>query len=80
MNGHAYSEAIIYCKKHLVFKPNNIITLKNMAQCYYKLDDHKSAIAVLEKVIALNPNDITAQKQLGQINELLRASKDKTAP
>ena len=51
-----------------------------MAQCYYQLDNHASAIAVLEKVIALNPSDIAAQKQLAQINERLRTSKDKTVP
>lgn len=52
-----YDKAILYSKKALQLKPNDINLLIVIAECYTNLRDYNNAYEYYEKILAINPNN-----------------------
>lgn len=61
-----YDEPALVAFRHVVeLDPKNVDGLRGLANIYYDRNDHKAAIPVYEKYLALRPDDASARTDLG---------------
>lgn len=63
-----YNNAILYAKKALNFKSNDIYSLEIIAQSYLAMNDNNNAAVIYSKILKINPNDKVAQQNLKYVN------------
>jgi cytochrome c-type biogenesis protein CcmH/NrfG len=62
----AYSDPALAAFRHVVeLDPKNVEGLRGLANSYYDRNDHKGAIPLFEKLLALRPDDASARTDLG---------------
>ncbi len=67
-----YPEAIQAMKEADILKPDNVWTLKHMAQCYKRMHLYEEALEYFQKVETMQPDNLNLLLQIGQCLATLR--------
>ena len=65
MLGKNYKQAIVYFKRVIEAKPDDIDVFYNLGVCYYSLDNFQEAISSFNKIIDIKPEDPEVYGLLG---------------